>query len=519
MLQLVISRGRDQHMSEIDVVLGERKVSWYLTTFERARLKNKAEVFTTINGYLATLPSGVQEELFSLYETLQDDIVHSSAGVEVLIPYLTNNINRLVECLNLEGLAHYCKFHAQFFWPPTLKDEYGPNERPESTYLRKDYGGLLFLATALKAFLPIWGELIKRIQREVGANFKEQVCLKALGSSELFDRPEMDRIREYVQNMADNVKLPNTAIYNSLGTNQLGDYLLSVVLVRRLAVSETNEPTVNLISHVYNFIDGSSDKMDSKFSTRINDKNPPSAKEGSGEEDNYSIAEVYKIKQEIPDNYVVGYEVYLDDILIPATTLKPDIDQKLLETCLKKLMRDKNLEFFDWRLQIIGLLTAPIIPPRSLTLLSFDALLKLAAVTQTILLELGFVEIAHLLTATSVEPDVSTIHGNGTTGAHRARISKENLEQLHSIYQYYRVTQKAQLRGDIKNALPGVKWIEHVNRVTQDCDWKLNSPIRHKDPNYKNGQRYEIPSEFRNMLAELLITFKGKGEAHVASST
>jgi hypothetical protein len=516
MLQLRVGRSTTSSIESIIVDNNGNTIEWILKSFNKTRVFKIGTIFETINEYLATLDADTADKIFSVYEEIFSDITYSTCEVGTLLEHLKPKASELLELLNLDGLEHYCGYHGVFHYPP-LSSAYSEAEPRESTYIRSDYSGLLFLTTALKMILPIWGELIDRIAKEVGATFKEQICLSILGDSSLFKMKDMLRLVEYIDGMADKTVLPDTAIHNHIGTEQLRDWLLGRVVVRRLAISETNVANVSLISNIYNTIISTTDKMDGRFSVKI--RNKRKLNEMADQEDNVSLAERQKTKQYIADNYVIGFEEYVLDVHKFAEGVYPHVDHKMLDEFIEANRATGPIEPRDWCLGICGLLVNHKLPSRCLESLSQESILIVVSLCQVLLVQLGHYELMFMLTAKSVERPLDEMSGDGTMGAHRSRISKENMERLVELYPYYRQGSRAQMGAKATGTLPFNIWIEHVNKVTQGLDWVYNSPIvgkitiptegRPKTIEVINGRTFNIPNDIKNQLATLIVKVKG----------
>ena len=78
------------------------------------------------------------------------------------------------------------------------------------------------------------------------------------------------------------------------------------------------------------------------------------------------------------------------------------------------------------------------------------------------------------------------------------------------LYPYYKLKAKPTERK--KTDCEGVEFIEGFNKHTQTLDWFYNSPptlLEMQDPPLTNGKPLIIPSDIRNQLATLLLTFLG----------
>jgi hypothetical protein len=228
--------------------------------------------------------------------------------------------------------------------------------------------------------------------------------------------------------------------------------------------------------------------------------------------DNTSNIEGHKIKQNVADNYTVGYEHQLKFPEHLLSLILPTVSMDLFNKCLENLQKDNEFEVTEWRLQLCGMVLNDHVPTRALKSISMPRLLVAMAITQSVLFTLGFEEIGHLLTARFNYTPMNVLVGDGSTGNKRSRLTPDNKEQLIKLYPHYLVETPSQLNGNgWMDRIPAIIFIDYVNKETLPLEWYLNSPIPHSNERYKNGRRWFIPENIKNELARLIIEVKGKG--------
>lgn len=513
-MQILPEKVIKDKISEVITQHGDEYITWRMSSFDRTTILNVEGIFKDVNGYLETIPQHIQKDIYDIYAEIyevmefMDDFIATQNVIR-------NLINRLFELLNLEKLEHYCGHYAKMHYPLDLKPNYSDEELANEskrilTYLRSDYSGLLFLGVALRFIVPIWGQYIYTNRNTTPNVSKEYSAVSLIGESSIYYRPEMVRLYGYVKTKMGNATIDPTAIHAGLGTAEFPDWLLSKVIIKRLSMADLNNSNVNLISNIYNFLNTLIEGIGKNFPNKIREK--PKPRGGDEDADNASLVENYKVKQTVNDSFTVILDWYAEDPVRLALEIQPDIDVRIVNYCVNKLQREGNLDIKPFRVQLCSLLMKDVngnqvIPPRGLHSMSYNSLLNVVGVCQAIYHHLGQETIAHLLTVKGRDHEVGVLYGDGYTGESRARIKPDLSDQLMNMYPHYRRMHPNKDRT--KNDNVGIQYIERINRETQDYQWIYNSPNTLYSGEVLNGKTFKIPTDFKNILARLLIELLG----------
>jgi len=511
-MKITIGQRKPNGIASVITQHGDRALEWVLSPYERVNFQNPNHLFDNANAYLAKLDKDVQHRIWSMYDEIFLAF-EEIENIDVLQTTVTELVNRLYTLIDVDALRLWCSLYGVYTMPPDLHDEYSEGFTKELTYLRKDYKGLLFLTTALRFMVPIWGEYIKRNKAEIGTAYKEYMATALIGESDLFDSPEVNRLVEYIEaRVGKQDTLKPTAIHGGLGSVQQVDWLLSLTLLRRIAVAETDRQDGSIISTIYNVITNLIENMDKTIGSGkiIMDVDRYRPKRGEEREDNDSVAENLQISQRVSDAHPIIAETYVSDYISMAKDLCNAVPKRLVRECVVRLTKEADLEIEPFRVNIVAIIASDAVSIRSLHSLHFPELLRMIGVTQAILIHHGFYDIANILTARCQPQDPTIIRGDSYTSSTRSRLTKDNVEALMKLYPYYKLKAKPTERK--KTDCEGVEFIEGFNKHTQTLDWFYNSPptlLEMQDPPLTNGKPLIIPSDIRNQLATLLLTFLG----------
>jgi len=502
-VEILIGKGNGlDKISSLNLAHNDDSLEWSISTYDRTKFANREDLFSNANAYLATLDSETQDRVWECYLTIYEylEVTDDPHKLQLI---LKRSVTELFGILNLTDMRHWCSYYGQFTYPTNLKDTYGDNNPRELTYLRSTYSELLFMATALRFMVPIWGEYIQRSKATVANVYKEYMAANILGESDIFKSPELSRLRAYVTACQKDVKTSLTAVMTGIGSVEQPEWLLAKVMVRRLAVAETAVHETSIISNLYMFVKSNIEGIDKLCGEKIREKHKPS--DNGGEEDNASRVETYKVKQTIADSSAILISVYMEDYHRAATRLYPDIPSELVELCVSKLLNDGKLVILPFRLELASIIIEPIISVRSLESLEYPIQLRMMGICQAVLFHLGLDELAHLITATGKEIPTDVLRIDNVGGS-RSRLTKENLEQLNILYPHWRKQGRNTERQ--KNDNVSMLFIEAFNKETQELDWLYCSPKSTLPPKAVNGRTYRIPTDLKNLLAKLTLTTK-----------
>lgn len=404
-------------------------LSWNTTILDRTDFRKNANLFRDINGYFNHLPASSRFQIWTIYQKIHktfEDVYERQR----LAAQLIELVKELYEVITLEGIEWYVGVHSNVKFPPdstllTVHDRYDPN--PGRTYLKRDYYQIIYMMIALRPMIPIWGEYMRLAKNDSGTEYKEYAAMRLLSQSKLMVSEPMERLLLYVEtSIRVGAQQSNAHIISGLGSEETAEWLLAMVAIRRVSVGEidASETSGNIITNIYGFVTNTLKDFDRKFGGSIRDKNP----EDASSDEEGSIMESYKVKQDLSAGDVELYSVYTEDALRMAVRTEPTLDVTKFERCLSHIQPDMDIQkhhltLTQWVMQFV-------LPPTAIPCLTKPALLRTIAAAQSVLWEWGFVDIAALMTASPTpydEDEAMSIDG-------RARIPTDLMEHLMRLY-------------------------------------------------------------------------------------
>lgn len=493
-LQLV----EDNTVVLINEMTGE-SIPWDVTIFERTRFSTVVDVFRDVNAYWAYIGPvrcatiwNVYKEIYSVWEQVPDLHRLTSKLIELCA--------RIYAEMPAEEIEHWVKLHGNVRYPEGLKLIHDPEDRlPGRTYLRSDYQGLIVLTIALRPMVPIWGEYMMRVKENVGSVWKEYIAMKLLTESTLSKSAPMERLKLYIEACLTTTPINNSAaIVRGLGSAELPDWLLAFVVVRRMAVGDidAHKEHGSIISNIWGYVSNAIKDLDRKFGGGLKEKRP----EDANIEDEGSLLESYKVKEDISAGDVAVFSVYTENIHAMTLRLDPTIPPQLIDKCIHMTMPLTNLNIKLYHKTIVQWVMAMsyVLPAKSIPCLNKQALLRTMAATQAALLHWGFVELAALLTAEAVPHQKDTFI---TTDA-RVRVSAEITEQLNALYPHFNQTDKTVKRANYAGIA-----ITAIQKEIAGSIWRVNMPAEYRKqiPTMDNRSQMTCPPNLIEQLSHLTI--------------
>lgn len=477
---------------------GER-IEWNASEYEKGNTKTPETVFRHINEFFASLPMQKQDAIWESYVEIKETM-ESVFDVKRLHNYLTDGITKLYSNLPLEDFFHWINIKSDIGIPASIKDDYDISNPKDRTYIRKDYSALILLSVALRPVVPIWSEYNARVKNLIGNHYKEYQSLALLRNTELFHHEAMNKLRTYVEASSTVISdstadgSSTAAIVGGLGSEELPEWLLALSVVRRVAIADldANSESGSIIANVYKYVSNSIKSLDKRFKGRIKKKEQSKG----DDEDNASVIEGYKVKQEQSDGDLVALSVFTDRIDDITQRIQPDLDILKLNDCLSSIQKFSEMDIQPHQITLTQWVIDPIIPARGIPYLNKQALLKVMAITQAILWHRGFVDLAKLMSARPCGVDEEMLIGGFEF---RSLIPKELMDELIRLYPYFPKLQNKQ-QGDRKSN-PASKAIDIITKELVREQWLLTGP--HSLIN--DEVRMSTPADIKAQLARFLI--------------
>lgn len=503
-MSIVTSKGMPARL-EAELEHNGEILSWNISAFDK-RLFTNHDVCKHINSFWEKMPYLRQEKIFGIYKRMHsvfENYFETTELCQQLVPLTSELCNEHP----VEELSHWIAFYASDIIVPEKFDEvYIPSdERPgnrEKTYTKPDYRGLVSMTLALRVMIPVWGEFIYRTKGETGTNFKEMFAGQLLMMSKLAHSSPMEKLRIYVDSNIQTDKPMSSAIIGGISSEDYGQWLLNLVLVRRLCVGDIGglDPQTNLVAFIYNFMAQKlTGNNNSSFGEMIKDK--PFESGDSSSDHNASRLEGYKIKQEAPMGDMVIYDHFMENPFHVGQLLMPNMDMELLRTFLHHTQALGQERLSSAQIILTQWMLKPVISPRSIVHLSKKKTISAIAVAQTALWQTGHKELAALIGA------IATGNGNETQlgGINpSARLHKEQMDELIKLYPYNKVLSTKQKTKPINAAVAA---IDSVVGMLSQRDWILTLPDQHTALVTGNAslRRYTCPYDIKVLLGKLVI--------------
>lgn len=465
-----------------------------------------------INNYFQSLPMVTQDAIWSAYSDAYD-VIRNSVDLSRIDVKMRAVVTELYKHISYESVEAYIHNHADLAIPADLKVAYGegaPNT--PLTYLLHEYKKLLNLVVFLKPMLPIWGEYDAVANDESGTQFKVFRAMKLLRDTEVVRCEPYQRLNDYMGAfVGDNPEAPIEAVLGGLGSVNIRDWLLGLVLMRRLTfcelVSKSSrvEPT-NVVSNIYNYVRYRIDGLPKAFGGMVRDKKPMDRGDKGNGEDNTSFPELYKMKSPISEGSIMVMEQYLMDPLTVARHIEPKLPSGLLNGCIRYLNKLKKTHYHRDQITLVQYCLSKVISPRGIPHLNRDALTNAMAITQALLWYREFYDLAILMTSTSVEAERGYF-----SVAMKLKLETDVVEKLLQKYphsQPQRNPKKDTLLNRQKQN-PVIQSIESVVTSLDDAYWTPAAPdelLKHSQF-VDSGDHHLLPSDIKNQLAKLILTF------------
>ncbi|MBE0438172.1 MAG: hypothetical protein IBX57_00200 [Gammaproteobacteria bacterium] len=501
-MQYIVTKTERNTLSYITVRHGNKEIEWNVTVYGRSTLQNPTTMFDNVNAYMKTLPDDLQDKIFDVYVNV-GEVLDNVTDFNKVHTLLQKQVAILYNLLDFEALSRWVKLKGQINTPTELKTDFDTdkNELTEKlTYLRDDYRDLIAFSLYLKPMLPIFGEYLNHTSRDISGKFRDHFVLSLLSKSKVIKLNPYKRLEIYInasiekeERKAQAAFKSTSAVFGGLGSSELPEWLMSKVIIRRVVIYEETLGD-SLIANIYHTITQQVNSLDKTFSGRINEKRPTG---NVNDDDNASIAENYKVKQEISDGDLTVLSVYTDRFLDMASIVDPTIDPKSVEVFIKHFDQLEGLKIQKHHLVLAQWVLSKAISPRGVPSLNKPSLLKAMGVTQALLWHWGFQEVSLLLSAQPAP-------NNGQhLGLPTSRVSKYHTEKFQELYPYQRrLTSNINLRS----ANVGLKAIDIVSTDLISSDWFYHPPesIRAQLSVDVNKPQM-VSAEIRQNLSDLII--------------
>lgn len=489
-------------------------------------IKNNVDidlVLRDINEYWATLDKTVLDSIWDIYVAIDSNLTADLETSE-LTANLKELIRKMYEIMSYEDMEHWVINHSRIKIPhDQLSTEYtvnAPNNR--LTYLENEYMQLLALTTHLRPLIGVFGTYVQLVDTVVGTDFKELSALKLLEDSSIVETAPYNRLTEFVNVLLPSKDISMDALLTSMGSDEMALWLLGFALVRRLPFSELPDkddpqPAHNVVSNIYNYLASKVAQSKTSFGNNVRDKRIRASEGDKGGIDNSpSVAEIYKMTEEISEGDVIANEYAMRRLIDPSVddgtysirnsnvrrvvhridaTVPDDLIQTVEEYYLNKPPGDlaadnQHLEKIVMSSQI----------SRSIIPLLCENVEQVAIATLILLWHWELYDLAALATG-----ERRKIPSSVFVGSTKLKLMDDQIQALEKIYPI-KVSRRLASRKVV--ALnQGEITVDELTDIFSATGWHLRVPpkLRSRTRFVKNDYASVVPASIKQQLADLLI--------------
>lgn len=410
-----------------------QELEWSGSPLNRTTFKNLDNLFNPINGFIASWPTDKQQALWECYVEAHE-LMRTQGELRLLFGKLKKVVKRMYDLFTYEQLRYWVLGYGNIYIPENIYDQYDGNPE-DRTYLINDYKELAVLAVGLEMMVPVFYQFIF-INKNVGNNHKEQYAYGLLSDTWIETTVGAKRLREYVEANIAREAISVASVCFGLSSTELPDHLYCRAIVKKVALSEVTVLDINssIISNVYHYLRNTYKSLDRSFTAgdgKLNPKHNPTDR--GGDEDNMSIAETYKVKQEISDGDLIPQSIYTENYMQMTHAIDPAVPAELVEMCIRNAWKLELDPISPHQMTLVQWVMSRVLSPRAIPNLDKPSLMRTIGATQALMFHWGFKELAVLLTAT---PYVWEEESAMFTVESRSRISSDAVQKLVGLYPY-----------------------------------------------------------------------------------
>jgi len=489
----------------IRMLHGKEDVLWATPGYSSASIPERDKLFDDFNKYVSRLTKEQQDKLWNIYMDVRD-VIATVSDPTLLDIELKKLVVQLYEVVTYADCRRYVYHGGDVMFPENLKTEYTESDLrsrnyQDRTYLRDEYIDLVILTLGYRFMIPIWGEYIQRVSSRTANEYKETAAFDLTSLAAINEWPPTIRLKRYVDASVLDSKASMAVLLFALSTVEIPKHLLALAVVRKLAVSPLSPRNSedNLIKVLYNHVTGTANRLDTRFGGNIGQKK---LVKDSAEDDNSSVWDMYKINQDIPDGDKILMEVYTENPLQMARQIYGEVNEDRVRKCLNVTTKLDNLEIHPHHVAITQWIMGKVISPRGVQTLPKQALLRAMGVTQAVLWDWGFLELAVLVTAERQEAEDQEMFQDV---AGRSRVEASMKEKLNELYPHWR--RNTRRFDPAKRTNVAINAIDTLADQLNRCIWLPNAPkqLLEEFDNISVTRQWIVSGNIKMQLAELIV--------------
>lgn len=501
--------------TEVYVDHGNQRIPFDVGAFQKKSFDDQPHLFIHINQYLARLPVAVQDSIFKHYQEIRS-VFDSNILTDELDKKLSHEIMQIFSYIDFEDLLHWAQLYSDIRFPqaPLLPVDFtnvgSKTHTREKTYTVSDYMKLIVFILQLKMLVPIWGEYIKTVGKIKGTNYKEFYAFKLIDESNLADGEALTKLTQYViANVPE--EACSSAVMDFISTDDFPIWNLALLVVRRLSLADVTgwqDPSPVVIRHISRHITERVNRSNNNFNNEIlRDKSDRDSRPNTSEENQISVYETYKIKQDIPTGDQVLIKHAIQDPFAVAEMLSPGISRDLVAKSLEmsNIINSSNpavtaAEVKKAQTILLKWIISPIIPPEGVNYLNRQERSNCLCSCFAVLWNAGHHLMAGLLTAVEYRQGDNIVSSGIET---KGRISTILNERLLQYFPFQRKNNSGKVINVVGDS------IENLRSEFAKTSWLYTvtdkSMLEVLNPTNVTSRRVTLPHTFKTSIVELVI--------------
>lgn len=394
------------------------------------------DTFDVINGFLELLSDDRADKLFLQYKRFLDQRQYYLNSIFSNYLDRDNSYRRIVKELytivDQESIQNWMDKNVKIEYPEKVEEELKEGRDPVRTYTQKDYKQLTGLGLTLRLVVPILVQYIYDHGDAIGNDRKELMALKLLDMTDIIYSEPFERFVRFIEatnECVENVKNTYKTIVG-VGSEEQLEISKARKIIRRVAFID---PLIGdgVIQAVFNEIKNQpTDTQRSQH--KIKDKKKTASR---SEEEETSVIEQYRIKEELPKGDTRAISYYLESLLYLQATDKSFTNKEIaiLKRMIKELILDGHE--VDKHNLMMAMFFVKGIPPESIEVVDREYQIAACVSVYGLMVKWGKYDLA-LLTLGKLETNTEDL--GPTISSNRSTIPAELDRQLDELYPYRR---------------------------------------------------------------------------------
>lgn len=441
-------------------------------TFGRTNLvesyePGKGDTFNVINRFLEILSKDRADKLFAQYERfMQQREYHLNRTIPDHMERddaYRRTVKEIFTVVDQESVFDWMSENVKIEYPPNVEPTVPEGMNPDRTYVQPDYKALTATGLALRLFVPICVQYIYDHGDAIGNDRKELMALKLLDMTDIIYSQPYERFVRFIEatnDCVENVKNTFKTI-TGVGSEEQLEISKARKIIRRVAFIDPLTPD-GIIQAVFNEI--KNQPTDTQRSqNRIKDKKKTGSR---SDEEETSVVEQYRIKEELPKGDIRAISYYLESLLYlqstDSTFTKKEISN--LTRLIKELI--KSGHEVDKHNLMMAMFFVKGIPPESLEVVDREYQIAACVSVYGLMVKWEKYDLALLALG---KFDSSSDELAMTASVNRSTIPPELDRQLDELYPYRR---KAKSNANVCK--------EAISKLFSEVSGCLIRPIYHE---------------------------------------